>query len=191
MTLDRALGSTVDTARTSLLRMFAFLALFGILIFSWCVSGNCYFGRYAYQIVIWSLAVFAALGMLVYAKHLSRSDRIVTTSQGQQRLSILQMVGYVIGVGCLVGWMCWLVFFALMSLLVFVTSNTTHNLVAELTVLHTGGHCGVSYRFYDAALQREISECVLPYGHARSGDMVKVFQKVGPLGLHLDGLSHL
>lgn len=168
------------------MRMYALLGGLVLLIFSWCVSGDCYFSATTYRVAACSMAAFAMLGMLLFARFLRRSHYILQMRAGPRKLTAVEIPFHVFMMGCLVGWMCWLVFYALLNLLVFASSRTPSSMVTRLGVSHSGGRCGTHYEFYDPFLQRRVGDCGLPYRTARSGDSVSVKREEGPLGMHLD-----
>jgi hypothetical protein len=179
----------IDSGKTTLMRMYAILGGLALLIFSWCISGSCYFSANVYRIAAWSMAVFAIMGMVFFAGHLSRNHYIVQTRTGPRKLSTIAIPFNIFMMGCLVGWMCWLVFYALLSLLVFASCRTPSSMLTHLEVIHSGGHCSISYTFYDPSLDRQVGGCGLPYWGASSGDSIRVMREDGPLGMHLDRIA--
>jgi hypothetical protein len=168
------------------MRMYAWLGVLVLLIFSWCVSGDCYFSAATYRVAAWSMVVFAMLGMLLFTRFLRRNHYTLQMRAGPRRLTAVEIPFHVVMMGSLFGWMSWLAFYALLSLLVFASSRTPSSMLTRLEVSHTGGRCGTSYAFYDPFLQRRVDDCGLPYRGARSGDNVSVTLERGPLGMHLD-----
>lgn len=135
------------------------------------------------------MAVFAMLGMPLSARFLRRNRYILQMRAGPRRLTAVEIPFHVVMMGCLVGWMCWLAFYALLSLLVFASSRTPSSMPTRLEVFRTQGRCGTRYAFYDPSLQRTVGDCGVPYRGARSGDRVSIMREQGPLGMRLDRVN--
>lgn len=178
-----------DSERSMLMRMYAFLGVFVLLIFSLCVSGDCYFSAFVYRVAEWSGPLFACVWMVVFARYLRRKSYVIASRHGPQQLAAMQIPFFILGMGCLLGWVFWIGFYALLSLLVFSTAHTPSAAISHLRVQRVAGRCGVNYSFYDPPALRTISDCGVPYRGARSGDKIIVTQKIGPLGVHLQRVT--
>jgi hypothetical protein len=169
------------------MRLYA--ALFGLLLllFAALISGDCYFNYWSFRISIGFLAVSVlACGIKWFLIIRHNGYQVSDRKGGHRRLAPIEihffagMLGWVFG-----GWL-WAVFFAVINLAIFFGPQRTEQTTAQLEVRHWDtGRCRVGYSFFEPAIQRQISNCGLPYAGAARGDQVKVRKLVGPLGIRL------
>lgn len=171
------------------LRMYACLLFLLLLLFSWMISGDCYFNARTYQAMAWSFPAMALLWMVVYTRFLWRRDYMVPVRGKLQKLSPVVIPFHIAMMGGLFAWMTWLFLYAVLCLAVFATSRTDSRTTVIIGVVHTSGHCPTSYSFFDPSIQRRVHSCGVPYRGAKSGDSVDVVRSVGPVGMHLRSVS--
>jgi len=176
-----------SNSRNGVMRLYA--ALFGLLLllFAALISGDCYFNYWSFRISIGFLAVSVlACGIKWFLIIRHNGYQVSDRMGGHRRLGLIEipffagMLGWVFG-----GWL-WAVFFAVINLAIFFGPQRTEQTTAQLEVRHWDtGRCRVGYSFFEPAIQRQISNCGLPYAGAARGDQVTVRKLVGPLGIRL------
>lgn len=176
-----------SSSRNGVMRLYA--ALFGLLLllFAALISGDCYFNYLSFRISIGFFAVSALACGIKWFLFIRRNGYQVSDRKGgHRRLGSIEipftagMLGLIFG-----GWL-WAVLWAVINLAIFFGAQGTEQTTAELQVSHWDtGRCRVGYSFFEPAIQRQISNCGLPYNGASRGDQVTVRKLVGPLGIRL------
>lgn len=182
-------AASSTSGRAMLLRLAGALVLIALLVFSVCISARTYFSALAWKGMAAAFVVFFVCWILAFVRYIQRNKRTLSTRNGPIRLGRAGMVGYVVLLSAAASWMCWIVLYACISLLIFTTSRTAAHVPATLEVIHTPGRCPNRYVLDNAPIGRRLSFCGIAYAGAQSGDPVVIVERLGPFGAYLDHLK--
>lgn len=184
------MATGIDSSNRSLMmKMYAWIIVSLMFLLGWMVSGSCYFNRATYRAMAWSLPAMAAAWTVVYARSFRRRGYVIRMQQVNRKLKPFAVPFHIAAIGGLLGGATWFVLYAFGCLTLMASSREEARSIVTLHITHLEGHCGTSYAFFDPRLDRQVSDCGLPYRNAQSGDSVIVMRTAGPLGIHLQSVS--
>lgn len=170
---------TTKSARRAGEYLFGGLVSFGVLVFSLLVSSDCYFN--AVTLGIWVTALVVSIVLLVAAiawgKRLALRDDVLPGKTAAAPYVLLAIYSPI-------------VVYAILSILVFLTSRSPVQVFSRMHAIGRGRGCSMYYEFYNEPTGRTVSVCHDKFlWAAKSGDEVIVFEKVGPLGARVLSFS--
>jgi hypothetical protein len=155
------------------------LVSFGILIFSLLVSSDCYFNA-----VIFGVSIGAGSGVAYCAYRIDFVEQAFALRDGV-RPGKTATAPYV-----LLAMYAPFIVYAILSLLVFLTSREPVQVTTRIYANGSGQGCKMYYQFYNEPTGRTLSVCHDKFfWPAKSGDGIIAIEKVGPLGARIQSFD--
>lgn len=174
MDLDRS-QYTPKSARLAGEYLFGGLISFGVLIFSLLVSSECYFNAVTYEVSIAGSVVSVVLlfAAIWWSKRIAERDAALPGKTAAAPYVLLALYGPIIT-------------YAILSLLVFLTSREPVQVPSRISAVGSGRGCRMYYEFYNEPIGRTVLLCHDKFlWAAKSGDSVIASEKIGPLGARI------
>jgi hypothetical protein len=177
-------NDTVDNSPASAKLASAYLVggllTFGIAIFALLVSSDEYLNAITYK---FSVAVFTAsfglfLVLVFRLKMLALDDEDFKVKSAHAPYLLVALYAPVI-------------FYAILSLLVLLTSKDQVQISTHVYARGGSRYCKTNYEFYNEPISRQVSVCHDKlFWAAKSGDTAIVLENVGPLGARIQAIEH-
>jgi hypothetical protein len=147
------------------------LVSFGILVFSLLISSDCYFNAVTLGVSIAAVvaSLFLLTAVISWSKRLALRDGALPGKTAAARYVLLAMYSPII-------------VYAILSLLVFLTSREPVQVSTRINASGSGRGCRMYYQLYNEPTGRTLSVCHDKFlWAAKSGDGVIAIEKIGPL----------
>jgi hypothetical protein len=155
------------------------LVSFGIFIFSLLVSSDCYFNAVIFGVSIGAVAVslFVLIALISWSKRIALRDGVLPGKTAAAPYVLLAMYAPFI-------------VYAILSLLVFLTSREPVQVTTRIYASGSGRGCKMYYQFYNEPTGRILSVCHDKFfWPAKSGDGIIAIERVGPLGARIQSFD--